>query len=500
MKALLINPYYVIPGVWTPYFPDEPLALEYLAAIVADGHDVQILDCVGEFPHQYKGLPSGQVRVGAYPEQIKARISAWRPDLVGITIQFFTQMQQAYDTSRLVKEVDKNIVTVVGGAYACAVPERVLSENLAIDIVVGGEGELTFRELLDKEATGLDEIKGIVYRKGNSIVRNEPRELIDNLDEIPFPQRDLVPFDNYSSSLLIGSFRGRLNTLITWLRFNRDWERIKIRLRHLLTSRNLAPFRGYSPVRRACILTSRGCTFDCHFCSLRSIYGRRYRMRSPGNVLEEIEMLAKDYGVGAIGIVDENFNVSQKRLIELCKGVIERSINVNFLALGGHLAPWLDFETLSLMNKAGFHELWFGVENADQEILKKVLNKNIDLNNVEGVANACQEAGIIPASCFMIGVPGETIKTMENTVAFALKSGLKKVVLYTFQPMPGTKLYDDCVENGWLVDGYDPSRALPHSSRSYINTPEFSPEDVFRIAEKGKKLLRKAGKMEQPRE
>ena len=99
----------------------------------------------------------------------------------------------------------------------------------------------------------------------------------------------------------------------------------------------------------------------------------------------------------------------------------------------------------------------------------------------------------------MVGVPGETIETMENTVEFALNSGLEKVQFCSFQPVPGTKLYDDCVKNGWLVDGYEPSEALVYSSRSYVRTPDFSPDDVYNIAERGKKLLRKAGKIDQPK-
>jgi len=497
MRALLINPYTIIPRAWTPYFPDEPLALEYLAAVAADGHQVRIFDCVGEFLHQYKAMTNGRVRVGAYPEQIRAVIETWRPDLVGITMPFMTIEHTACSIADLVKEIDGDIVTVAGGAYVCAVPERVLSKNPSVDIVVVGEGELTFKELLDKEANGLDRIKGIVYRKGNNIVRNEPRELIDNLDEIPFPRRDLVPFDNYSSSLLSGSLRERINMLATWLRYNRDWDRLGKRLYHAITSGNRALFRTYSAAKRASMLTSRGCPFNCYFCSLHSVYRSRYRMRSSQNVLEEVEMLVKDYGVGAIGIMDENFNLSKERVIGICEGIIERGLHLTLISYGMYLAPWLDLETLSLIKKAGFHEIFFGIENADQEIVTNVLNKKIDLNKVPEVVGLCKNAGIISGGMFIVGVPGETIKSMEDTVRYALTSGLEKIQLRTFQPAPGTKLYDDCVKNGWLVDGYDPSKSVDTSSRSYVRTPEFSPEDVFRIAEKGKKLLRKAGKLDQ---
>jgi len=497
MKALLINPYYVIPRAWVPHLPYEPLALEYLATMVEGEHQVRILDCVGEFPCQYQALPDGRVRVGAYPDQIKDVISMWHPDLVGISMQFVTQMRQACHIAQLIKDSDKNIVTVIGGTHASVEPERILSENPSVDMVVVGEGELTFKELLDRKATDLDKINGIVYKNGNNIIRNEFRKPIDDLDEIPFPRRDLVPFANYSSSLLVGSPRERLNTLITWLRFNRDWERLRIRLRHIMLSRKLALFRGYSSVKRASILTSRGCPFNCHFCSPTSVYGQLYRMRSPSNVLEEIEMLVKDYGVEAISIVDDNFNVSKKWVVEICEEVIRRGLHLTLIAVSGMcLAPWLDFETLTLMKKAGFNEIYFGIENANQEILDKVINKKIDVKKVPEVTRLCKKAGIIPGGYLILGVPGETIETMENTVEFAFSSGLEKIRIWAFQPGTGTKLYEDCVNNGWLVEGYEPSDEAMLASRSYVKTPDFSPEDVNRLLESAKKRLRKANKLD----
>jgi len=222
-------------------------------------------------------------------------------------------------------------------------------------------------------------------------------------------------------------------------------------------------------------------------------------MRSSQNVLDELEMLVNDYGVGAISLADDNFNVSKQRLIEICEGVISRGLNLTFLPTGMYLTPWLDLATFSLMKKAGFNEIFFGIENASQDIREKVLNKKINLDGIEGLTESCKKAGLVPGCFLMIGVPGETIETMENTVKFGVNSGMEKVQFCTFQPFPGTKLYDDCMKNGWLVDGYDPSDSLMYSSRSYVKTPDFSPEDVFKIAEKGKKLLNKAGKLDQPK-
>ena len=262
--------------------------------------------------------------------------------------------------------------------------------------------------------------------------------------------------------------------------------------------RKIPKYKMYAFKRRGLILTSRGCPSNCSFCALRKLYGGQYRMRSSKSVLDEMEMLVKDYGVEAISIVDYTFNVSKQRLIEICEGIIERGLNLTFITTPMYLTPWLDFETFSLMKKAGFNELFFGIENASQEILEKVLNKKIDMNKVAEVVASCKKADIIPGALFMVGVPGETIETMKNTVKYALDQDFERVNLFTFQPVPGMKLYDDCVNNGWLVDGYKPSETFWCSSQTYVKTPEFSPEDVHNIAERGKKLLRKAGRLYQP--
>jgi len=139
-------------------------------------------------------------------------------------------------------------------------------------------------------------------------------------------------------------------------------------------------------------------------------------MRSPQNVLDEMEILVKNYGVGHIVIVDDNFNVSKQRLIEICEGVIQRGLSLTFLPTQLHLAPWLDFETFSLLKRAGFNKIYFGIENASQEILDNVLNKKINLDRAEEIIKSCKKAGIVPGGFLMVGVPGETKETMEDTI------------------------------------------------------------------------------------
>lgn len=501
MKTLLINPFYIVPGSWMPGGGiGEPLALEYLAAVTATDHKVRILDCIGEFPYQYKALPNNMFHVGASLGQIRTIITNWHPDIIGVTSPFTTQIPAVYSIMDLVKEIDKSIITVVGGCAVSCYPVQTLEENKNINIVVVGEGELTFKELLDREAESLDKIDGIVYRNGDQIIINSPRQLIENLDEIPFPRRDLIPFKYYSMPRILADapMHERVKIIIDWLRFGKHRTKTLFNKVYKSLSRHdfLAPFWKLSYGPRANILTSRGCPFSCSFCAIRNVWGHTYRMRSAENVLDEITLLYEKYNVRHFGIEDDNFNVSKKRTIAICKGIIDRGLDVTFRADSGVYLSTCDEETLSLMKRAGFHELYFGIESGNQEILKTVINKKINLKQVEGVARLCKKLGIVSGGFFMIGVPGETKETMEETVKFAIDSELDRIRMYTYQPFSGSKLYEDCKKNRWIPDDFDDSKALIFDSKAYVQTKDFSPEDVTEIAEKGRTVLRKHGRLD----
>jgi len=497
MKALLINPYCIVPKDWIPYFPREPLALEYLAAIVKDEHKVRILDCVGEDWLEYAPLHNNMIRIGVSLKKINAAIAEHHPDIVGVTLPYSTSILPVNDIVNMVKRIDKDIITIVGGNPVSAFPEEILRNNPNIDIAAVGEGEITFKEILDKAGEKLDTIDGIVYKtREGEIKRNSPRKLISNLDTIPFPDRDIIPFQAYSKPFnLSGAENIRL--ALNLMNFGSDRVKKLVATSAELLSRRIRGHGGRVLFRGnvGSILTSRGCPFNCYYCCIQATYGRSYRMRSPKNVLTEMELLNEKYGVTYFKILDDNFTISKKRVQEICRGIIERGLDIKLAITSGVYLPSLDEETLTLMRKAGLHELGFGIESGNQEVLHKIINKRVNLQKVDEIARICERLGILAQAFFMVGVPRETPETMNDTINFAANCAFERIRLYICQPFPGSRLYEDCVEKGWLVKGFKPDHALIYGNKSYIKTENFSPNDVQRIAELGRRKLESLGKV-----
>ena len=465
MKILLINP----PRT---YYPGSkgiriglPLGLMYLAAVLEkNGYQPKIFDCL---IHPQTGITRKEYRLihGLALDKISEVIERETPQLVGITNPFTAQIDNALEIIDLVKRLDKRIITVVGGPHVSVVGQQLLKENRNIDIGVRGEGEYIFLEIVKsiENHLSLSSIKNIIYRDQlGEIKQTESGGYIEDLDALPYPAYHLIDMELY--------FRFLEKGLAT---------------------------RPSGQKSSVSFITSRGCPYNCVFCSIHLHMGRKWRAHSAEYVINHIDYLVKKYGVKHISFEDDNFTLDMDRITKILQGIIQRNLKITWDTPNGVRADRLDENLARLMKKSGCQELIFGVESGDQQVLNKIIKKNLNLEAVIKAVKICQKLKIKTQAFFVIGFPGEKINDMRKTMDFALslrkKYGVKSGLLIA-TPLIGTELYDICKKNGYLVKEPD-ARSLAVATQArgngLIKTKDFAPNQLKDLAfELDKKMAR----------
>lgn len=453
MKILLINPPQVsYPGSYDIH-TGLPLGLAYIGVILEKSdYKVEILDClVADFSTRKIG---DACYYGMSWKNIKKDIERRKPDIVGITAPYTAQIENTIKVAEIVKEIDSEVLTIVGGAPVSALPIDFLKVAKRVDIAVIGEGEYTILDIMKfyEGKCDIDEINGIGYRKGVNIKLTKKREFIKNLDELPFPAYHLFDMEKY---------------------FKQERR-----------------YRGIYKLRELPIITSRGCPFNCIFCSIHLHMGKGWRKHSAQYVIEHIEYVVNKYHIGYIHFEDDNFIMSKKRCDSILDGLIDRGIKISWDTPNGIRADGLNRGLLKKMKKSGCKGLSIGVESGDQYILDNVIHKNLRLEKVIEAAKLCKELSIPLNAFFVIGFPGEKKHNMKNTIDFMIKlqkSFNARPELMIATPLHGTRLYEICKNNGYLTQELTP-RAISEGPQYYgtslIKTEDFSPEDVKEIAKR----------------
>jgi len=308
-----------------------------------------------------------------------------------------------------IKTQFNDIQIILGGVHPTALPEKTLKEIKFIDLLVLGEGELTISELMGN--TKLDEIKGIAYLKNDKIFINPPREMIPDLDILPFPARELLPdMNNYNLGF--------------------DWE-------------------GRKPA--AMVFSSRGCPFNCIYCASKVMWKRKIRFRSAENVLKEIDFLVKKYNIKEVLFYDDHFTLNKGRLIAICEGLISRNYNLSWCCLSR--TDCLDLETAKLMKRSGCHMISFGVESGSQIVLD-AMEKNVLVQDIINTFEICKIVGINTKASFIFGGPKESYSTIKETLSLIKKILPDYVWFFIMTPMPGTKLYQLHEQSGIASDDW----------------------------------------------
>jgi anaerobic magnesium-protoporphyrin IX monomethyl ester cyclase len=386
LHVTLVNPPY--PSGSHQHPPFTPLGLGYLAAVLEKNqYNVDVIDC--------------QALKCTY-EEYKSEVGKRQPDIVGITSTTLTY-KSALRIAEITKEVCPNCLTLLGGSHVSFWDDKALQECPSLDIVVRKEGENTMLEIAERAEADKDyyDVVGTTCRKDGEIVKNPDRPYIENLDALPFPAHHLWPIER---------------------------------------------LRKYGTVVFP-LVTSRGCVYWCDFCAAVRMFGRRYRMRSPKNVVDELEYLQRTFGAQQFTFYDDAFTVDQDRAAEICNEIKKRKLKVKW-----DCETRVDMVTKELlldMKEAGCFAVWFGVESGSQPVLD-AMRKGISPAQTIKAFKWAKEAGLMTVANVVLGFPSETKETIWQTIKFIEKLNPSDVGYYIATPYPGTPLYESVKEKGLL--------------------------------------------------
>ncbi len=389
-----------------------PHNLASLAAVIRKAnHEVKIID----------PLPAKLTS-----EDLIEIIKKENPDFIGISATS-RLIISTFKFMDLVKNMNPNIKTVLGGAHITALPEETMEKCKSIDFGVLQEGEITILELMESDAKydKLIKIDGIIFRHNGKLIKTKPREYIKNLDELPFPAYDLL-------------------------------ENVDKYYKPAITNYKRSPTFS--------IITSRGCFGKCAFCS-KAIYGSTCRFFSADYVIRLIKFLIKKYKIKDICFYEDNFLLSRKRVEEICNRIIKEKIDITWSC--DARVDQVNYNILKLMKKSGCWEIMYGIESGSQRILD-ILKKNISLDQIKKAVYMAKKAGINARGFFMIGLPGETEEDIKKTLKFMLELPLDEMYLNYFTPVPGAPLYENYQEYGIFNN--------PEHFKFY--EPNFIPKDL----------------------
>lgn len=383
-----------------------PLGLAYIASYLRKvGHECQILDGIAEC------LPMAQICR-------KAR----EFDVIGITVVSL-YMLRVVELIRNLKQSGVKAPIVVGGPHVTVMPESLLSQGA--DYAVIGEGEITFAELVDcltEKKDSVYDVKGLKFHNGKEYIYTGRRALIDSLDEIPLPARDLLPMHRYSTSIA----------------------RARRQPSHSL-------------------ITSRGCTGVCTFCSKRT-FGYRVRYFSIPRIVEEFFLLRDKYGARDVAVWDDNFVVNHAVVNEVCDQLLQKGFDLTW-SINSRIDV-VNRDILTVLKRAGCTYIAYGIESGSRRLLNRI-NKRINKEQIRETIRLTKEVGIPIRGFFMVGLPTETREEILETVRFAIELDVELASFAMFIPFPGTVEYNRAQHEGEFDPQYFSKRVWPE-----INFPD----------------------------
>jgi anaerobic magnesium-protoporphyrin IX monomethyl ester cyclase len=428
--------------------PLPPLGLGYIASVLENrGIQVKIVDCLMEGWNNREEVGNNLLKIGLSDATISNIISDFSPDIVGVNNQFSKQYKNAHRIYEIAKLVDESIYTMAGGAHPTAIPQLVLQDP-NLDFVVIGEGEIVVERLVDALCNNPDNVKnidGLGYKENSRKIINPKTTYIEDLDSIPFPARHLMNLEQYFG---------------------------------LELSHGKRHHERFSP-----IITSRGCPAKCTFCTAYKVWGRKYRYRSPGNVIEEMKDLRDKYNIEELLIEDDNFTANPKRAEKICDMMIEEGFNFEWDTPNGVAAFSLNNNLIQKMKDAGCYKINIAVESGNQNTLNNIIKKPLNLSKIGPIVDFCKTIDLDCGVFLIVGMPGDTLEAMWDNYKLARKIKVFDPFISVATPYPGSEIYNTCKEKGYLSDDF---KFEDLHIRSYpITTEEWGPKELKHLMTKG---------------
>lgn len=399
MKVLFIDP----PG---PAF-GLSIGLGILSAILKEyAHKVLVVD-----------LNNRRIKVF---DVLKEVISCFRPDLIGISIHA-TKYGAAQDVVKFIRSIS-NIPIMAGGPQISADMEKALYECAELDFLVYGEAEETIKEIIGRmeKGEGLEGVKGVIFKRGERVIKNPSRELVKDINQIPFP----------------------------------DFEAF-----------------GVKEIREYPVLTSRGCPYNCIFCF--SHIGRGWRERTPDNVIAELKQAVDRFAIKSFGVWDPVFNLTTRHVVAFCSSLINEGLGLPWNCYSVR-ADRVDDEQARAMKEAGCEKVFMGVETLNEEIMKRI-NKKEKVEDIRRAAEIYHKHDLKVTGFFILGLPGDTFKKSISTCEEAIRMGFDDQVWSHLTPYPGTSVLKWVKEKGNILMDY---RTAPTGSREVVfDTEDYSKEN-----------------------
>jgi radical SAM superfamily enzyme YgiQ (UPF0313 family) len=431
MKILLINPAFYDGNEFRNRFDDyidwikggnlyvapfePPIGLAFLSSYLkARGYEVELIDMQGLLMDSH---------------ELASRISDMEPDIVGITAMTPT-IPEALQAAAISKRVFPDASTILGGVHPTLAPEEVLADP-SVDYVIRGEGEEAFAALayaLD-HGNSADDVAGVCYRKDGKPVIKEKSLLISDLNTLPMPDYEAFPIERY--------------------------------IEH---NRYLRSIRGIS------MIVSRGCPYQCTFCAVHQTMGRKWRIKSPQRVVDEILVLKNRHDLEGVWFKDSIFNLNKNWTKEFCQLMIDNDVDISWQALTR--VDLIDEDELVLMKRAGLTQLDLGIETGSPKSLLR-LKKGITVDKIrEKVRLARKHVNVF--GFFMIGIPGEDETDVIQTFELAKSLDLDRWTWSIYSPLPGSALYEELIEEG-KIEPYRLNHHQVHFTEAYEGICDIDP-------------------------